>query len=34
MNRGGWEGLSMSPILLGMLLGLPHIKVVGSGGIL
>jgi hypothetical protein len=33
MNRGGWEGLDMSTIWLGMLLGLPHIEVVGWGGI-
>jgi hypothetical protein len=33
MNRGGWEGLSMSTRWLGMLLGLPHIEVAGWGGI-
>jgi hypothetical protein len=33
MNRGGWEGLDMSNIWLGMLLGLPHLKVAGWGGI-
>jgi hypothetical protein len=33
MNRGGWEGLNMSTIWLGMLLGLPHIEVAGWGGI-
>jgi hypothetical protein len=33
MNRGGWEGLDMSTIWLGMLLGLPHLEVVGWGGI-
>jgi hypothetical protein len=29
MNRGGWEGLDMSTIWLGMLLGLPHLEVAG-----
>jgi hypothetical protein len=33
MNRGGWEGLDMSSISLGMLLGLPHLEVAGWGGI-
>jgi hypothetical protein len=33
MNRGGWEGLDMSTIWLGMLLGLPHLEVAGWGGI-
>jgi hypothetical protein len=33
MNRGGWEGLNMSTIWLGKLLGLPHLEVVGWGGI-
>jgi hypothetical protein len=33
MNRGGWEGLDMSTIWLGMLLGLPHVEVAGWGGI-
>jgi hypothetical protein len=33
MNRGGWEGLCMSTIWLGMLLGLPHLGVAGWGGI-
>jgi hypothetical protein len=33
MNRGGWEGLDMSTIWLGMLLGLPHLEVSGWGGI-
>jgi hypothetical protein len=33
MNRGGWEGLNMSTIWLGMLLGLPHLEVAGWGGI-
>jgi hypothetical protein len=33
MNRGGWEGLDMSTILIGMLLGLPHLEVAGWGGI-
>jgi hypothetical protein len=33
MNRGGWEGLNMSTIGLGMLLGLPHLEVAGWGGI-
>jgi hypothetical protein len=32
MNRGGWEGLSMSTIWLGMLLGLPPLQVAGWGG--
>jgi hypothetical protein len=32
MNRGGWEGLDMSSIRLGMLLGLPHLEVAGWGG--
>jgi hypothetical protein len=33
MNRRGWEGLDMSTIWLGMLLGLPHHEVAGWGGI-
>jgi hypothetical protein len=33
MNRGGWEGLSMSTRWLGMLLGLSHFEVAGWGGI-
>jgi hypothetical protein len=33
MNRGGWEGLDMSTIWLGMLLGLPRFEVAGWGGI-
>jgi hypothetical protein len=33
MNGGGWEGLDMSTIWLGMLLGLPHFEMVGWGGI-
>jgi hypothetical protein len=33
MNRGGWEGLDMSTIWLGMLFGLPHLEVAGWGGI-
>jgi hypothetical protein len=33
MNRGGWEGLDMSTIWLGMLLGLPLLEVAGWGGI-
>jgi hypothetical protein len=33
MNRGGWEGLDMSTIWLGMFLGLPHLEVAGWGGI-
>jgi hypothetical protein len=33
MNRGGWEGLDMSTIWLGMFLGLPHIEVAGWSGI-
>jgi hypothetical protein len=33
MNIGGWEGLDMSTIWLGMLLGLPHLEVAGWGGI-
>jgi hypothetical protein len=33
MNRGGWEGLYMSTIWLGMLLGLPCLEVAGWGGI-
>jgi hypothetical protein len=33
MNRGGWEGLCMSTIWLGMLLGLPHFEVAGWGSI-
>jgi hypothetical protein len=33
MNRGGWEGLDMSTIWLGMLLGLPYIEVACWGGI-
>jgi hypothetical protein len=33
MNRGGWEGLDMSTIWLGMLLGLPPLEVAGLGGI-
>jgi hypothetical protein len=33
MNRGGLEGLDMSTIWLRMLLGLPHLEVVGWGGI-
>jgi hypothetical protein len=33
MNRGGWEGLDMSTLWLGMLLGLPHPEVAGWGGI-
>jgi hypothetical protein len=33
MNRGGWEGLDISTIWLGMLLGLPHLEVAGWGGI-
>jgi hypothetical protein len=33
MNICGWEGLSMSTIWLGMLLGLPHLEVAGWGGI-
>jgi hypothetical protein len=31
MNRGGWEGLDMSTIWLGMLLGLPPLEVAGWG---
>jgi hypothetical protein len=33
MNGGGWEGLDMSTIWLGMLLGLPHLEMAGWGGI-
>jgi hypothetical protein len=33
MNGVGWEGLDMSTIWLGMLLGLPHLEVAGWGGI-
>jgi hypothetical protein len=33
MNRGGWEGLNMSTIWLGMLLGLSHLEVAGWGDI-
>jgi hypothetical protein len=33
MNRDGWEGLDMSTIWLGMLLGLPHLEVADWGGI-
>jgi hypothetical protein len=33
MNGGGWEGLNMSTIWLGMLLGLPLHEVAGWGGI-
>jgi hypothetical protein len=33
MNICGWEGLNMSTRRLGMLLGLPHLEVVGWGGI-
>jgi hypothetical protein len=33
MNRGGWEGLNMSTISLGMFLGLPHFEVARWGGI-
>jgi hypothetical protein len=33
MNGGGWEGLDMSIICLDMLLGLPHLEMVGWGGI-
>jgi hypothetical protein len=33
MNRGGWEGLDMSTIWLGMLLGLPLLEVTGWAGI-
>jgi hypothetical protein len=33
MNGGGWEGLDMSTIWLGMLLELPHLKMAGWGGI-
>jgi hypothetical protein len=33
MNGGGWEGLNMSTIWLGMLLGLPPLEMAGWGGI-
>jgi hypothetical protein len=33
MNGGGWEGLDMSTIWLGMLLELPPLEVAGWGGI-
>jgi hypothetical protein len=33
MNGGGWEGLNISTLWLGMLLGLPHYEVAGWGGI-
>jgi hypothetical protein len=33
MNRGGWEGLDISTIWLGMLLRLPLLEVAGWGGI-
>jgi hypothetical protein len=33
MNSGGWEGLDMSTIWLGMLLELPPLEVAGWGGI-
>jgi hypothetical protein len=33
MNGCGWEGLDMSTICLDMLLGLPHLKMAGWGGI-
>jgi hypothetical protein len=33
MNGGGWEGLDMSTIWLGMLLGLPHLEMASWGGI-
>jgi hypothetical protein len=33
MNGGGWGGLDMSTISLDMLLGLPHLEMVGWGGI-
>jgi hypothetical protein len=33
MNGGGWEGLDMSTICLDMLLRLPHLEMVGWGGI-
>jgi hypothetical protein len=33
MNRGGWEGLDMSTIWLGMLLVLSHLEMTGWGGI-
>jgi hypothetical protein len=33
MNKDGWEGLDMSTIRFGMLLGLPHLEVAGWGGI-
>jgi hypothetical protein len=33
MNGSGLEGLDMSTICLGMLLGLPHLEMVGWGGI-
>jgi hypothetical protein len=33
MNGSGWEGLDMSTIWLGMLLGLPHLEMTGWGGI-
>jgi hypothetical protein len=32
MNGDGWEGLDMSTICLDMLLGLPHLEMVGWGG--
>jgi hypothetical protein len=33
MNEGDWEGLDMSTIWLGMLLGLPCLEMAGCGGI-
>jgi hypothetical protein len=33
MNGGGWDGLNMLTIWLGMFLGLPHLEMAGWGGI-